>query len=176
MPIIYLSPSTQEFNPYIDEGNEEYWMNIIADDMEADLTARGIDFVRNDPATNAATAIRESNSGNYDLHLAIHSNAAPASLSGRMQGVDVYYYPGSTKGRLAAEIIADNFKEIYPDPSRVRTLPTTTIGEVRKTRAPAVLIEVGYHDNAQDAAWIRANTSEIAANLSKSVEEFLDTE
>ena len=27
MPSIYLSPSTQEFNPYIIGGNEEYYMN-----------------------------------------------------------------------------------------------------------------------------------------------------
>ena len=29
MPEIYLSPSTQEYNPYIDGGNEEYYMNLI---------------------------------------------------------------------------------------------------------------------------------------------------
>ena len=34
MPTIYLSPSTQEFNPYSGGGNEEYYMNLIADAME----------------------------------------------------------------------------------------------------------------------------------------------
>ena len=35
MPMIYLSPSTQEFNPYITgNGSEEYFMNRIADEME----------------------------------------------------------------------------------------------------------------------------------------------
>ena len=29
MPSIYLSPSTQEFNPYIIGGNEEYYMNLM---------------------------------------------------------------------------------------------------------------------------------------------------
>ena len=28
MPTIYLSPSTQEFNPYVNGGNEEYYMNL----------------------------------------------------------------------------------------------------------------------------------------------------
>ena len=28
MPSIYLSPSTQEFNPYIIGGTEEYYMNL----------------------------------------------------------------------------------------------------------------------------------------------------
>ena len=39
MPIIYLSPSTQEFNPYVTTGNEEYWMNRLADAMGPILTA-----------------------------------------------------------------------------------------------------------------------------------------
>ena len=35
MPIIYLSPSTQDWNPYVTgSGSEEYWMNRIADAME----------------------------------------------------------------------------------------------------------------------------------------------
>lgn len=173
MSKVYLSPSTQEYNPYVDVGNEEYWMNQIVDKMEPFLSADGIRFDRNDPDTSAATAIRESNSGDYDLHFALHSNASPAGLSGKMTGSDVYYYPDSEKGKRAAQIIADNLKKIYPDPDKVRILPTTTIGEVRKTRAPAVLVELAYHDNPTDAAWIRNNTEEIAENLADSIAKFL---
>ena len=90
-----------------------------------------------------------------------------------MTGSDVYYYPYSEKGKRAAQIIADNLKKIYPDPDKVRILPTTTIGEVRKTRAPAVLVELAYHDNPTDAAWIRNNTEEIAENLADSIAKFL---
>ena len=50
MPTLFLSPSTQEYNPYIDGGNEEYYMNLIADAMEPYLTASGIEYVRNDPS------------------------------------------------------------------------------------------------------------------------------
>ena len=35
MPSVFLSPSTQEYNPYITgAGSEEYFMNRIADAME----------------------------------------------------------------------------------------------------------------------------------------------
>lgn len=30
MPKVYLSPSLQEYNPYVDGGNEEYYMNLVA--------------------------------------------------------------------------------------------------------------------------------------------------
>ena len=49
MPRIYLSPSLQEFNQYTGGGNEELYMNLVADAMEPYLRASGIDFTRNDP-------------------------------------------------------------------------------------------------------------------------------
>ena len=42
MPTVYLSPSTQEYNPYITgAGSEEYFMNLIADAMEK-VTSDGV--------------------------------------------------------------------------------------------------------------------------------------
>lgn len=41
MPIIYLSPSTQENNFYVSGGSEEYWMNRLADAMVPYLNASG---------------------------------------------------------------------------------------------------------------------------------------
>ena len=170
MPSIYLSPSTQEFNPYIIGGNEEYYMNLVADAMEPYLIASGISFNRNRPDMTAASSIVESNKGNYDLHLALHSNA---STDGTVRGSEVYYYQTSTAGKRAADIFANNLKLIYPIPEKVKTVPTVTLGEVRRTRAPAVLIEIAYHDNVDDALWIRDNINKIAENISASVADFL---
>ena len=48
--MLFLSPSTQDYNLYYDgSGSEEYYMNLIADYMEPYLTASGITFGRNDP-------------------------------------------------------------------------------------------------------------------------------
>ena len=172
MPIIYLSPSLQPFNEYVGGGNEQYYMNLIADAMEPYLRANGIRFTRSRKDMTLGQVIRESNEGYYDLHLALHSNAAPPNLSGQIRGTDVYYYPASERGKRAATIIADNFKNIYPQPSLVKTVPTTTLAEVTKTSAPSVLIEVAYHDNVQDADWIRNNINEIAANIVESLTEY----
>ncbi len=172
MPKIYLSPSTQEYNPYYGGGNEEYYMNLIADSMEPYLVASGIQFERNTPEMTAASSIKASNSGKYDLHIALHSNAT-ASGEGNVRGSDVYYYPTSKKGKMLADIIAENLQTIYPLPDKVRTVPTTSIGEVRRTKAPATLIEFAYHDNPYDADWIRNNIDEIAQNTVLSITEYL---
>lgn len=174
MPIIYLSPSTQEFNPYVNGGNEEFYMNLIADAMIPYLTASGIEYVRNTPDMTAASSIAASNNGNYDLHLALHSNAAGGGNSGNVRGSEVYYYPNSQNSERAAQIIANNLKLIYPLPDRVITVPTTTLGEVVRTRAPAVLIEFAYHDNPQDADWIKNNINAIAQNVVLSLTDYFD--
>ncbi len=176
MPKIFLSPSTQEYNPYVDGGNEEYYMNIITDALIPYLEASGIEYDRNDPSKTVSNSIRMSNSGNYALHLALHSNAAPPDTAGKVRGSQVYYYPSSNEGKRAADIFANNIKEIYPDPTKVKTVPTTTLSEITKTKAPTILIEIAYHDNPEDAMWIRDNIGTIAQNLAISVSDFLGIE
>lgn len=173
IPTIYLSPSTQEFNPYFGGGNEEEYMNLVADAMIPYLDASGINYVRNTPDMTAGSSIIASNNGNYDFHLALHSNAS-GSGNGNVRGAEFYYYPRSANGQRAAQIFANNFKEIYPLPDRVKTVPTTTLGEVVRTRAPAVLAEVAYHDNPEDAEWIRNNIDAMARNLVLSLTDYFD--
>lgn len=171
MPIIYLSPSTQEFNPYNGGGNEEQYMNLIADAMEPYLASSGIRYVRNSPDMTAASSIAASNSGNYDLHFAIHSNAS-GSGGGNVRGVEVFYYPTSERGKRFAEIVAKNLQLIYPLPNGTKIVPTTSLGEVSRTKAPGVLVEIAYHDNPLDAQWIRDNVNNIAENLVLSLTEY----
>ncbi len=168
MPYIYLSPSTQEFNPYVIGGSEEYYMNLIADAMEPYLYASGISFSRNTPQMTAASSITDSNSKKVELHVSLHSNAT-ASGEGKVRGSEVYYYPTSVNGKRMAEIAANNLKFVYPLPERVKTVPSTAIGELRRTKAPAILYEFAYHDNIDDALWIRDNINRIAANVVVSI-------
>ena len=116
MASVFLSPSTQEYNQFVTGGSEEYYTNLITDAMVPYLRAAGIDFTRNNPGGTVIDSINASNAGDYDFHLAIHTNAAPENLSGRIQGPNVYYYRDSAQGRAAAEIFANNLKLIYPYP------------------------------------------------------------
>lgn len=166
---VFLSPSTQPFNSYATQGNEQEYMNKIADEMEPLLVRNGIEFVRNQPNTSVGVSIMDSNAGFYDLHLALHSNASPDNLSGILKGVDIYYHHGSYYGKAAAEIIANNLKSVYPQADLVKAVPTVSLTELSKTNAPAVLAELGYHDNLQDEQWIKDNIETIAESLVKSI-------
>lgn len=174
MPRVFLSPSVQEYNKYLTEGDEEYYMNLIADAMEPYLTASGIDFERNNINEPVSQAIADSNASNSDLHLAIHSNASPENLKGRLSGVDIYYSPVSYLGKIFADMLAENYKSIYYEPDKVNTVPTTSLGEIRRTVAPAVLIETAYHDNAEDEKWLTENIDNIAEVLAMTITEFFN--
>ena len=173
MPFLFLSPSTQYFNPYVTTGDERYWMNALADEMMPYLHASGITVTRNDPDGSAAQSIRDSNASRQDFHLALHSNASgDGSTEGRQRGIIAFYYPTSANGRRAANIFVENLKEIYPLPSLVTARATTALGEVRQPKPPSVLLEIGYHDNTADAVWIQDNVQNIAENLSRSLAEY----
>jgi N-acetylmuramoyl-L-alanine amidase len=173
MPVIYLSPSTQEWNPYVTgSGSEEDIMNLLADDLVPYLLSNGIQYRRNRPDMTAATSIQEANAGEYDFYLALHSNAAPEGRYGEERGIIAFYYPSSTEGQRGAELIAEELREIYPLPDKVVARPTTTLGEVSRSRAPAVLVEIGYHDNYADAVWIEGHTDAIAQQLARALTRF----
>ena len=173
MPIIYLSPSTQEWNSYVTgSGSEEYNMNLLADALVPYLLSNGIRYKRNRPEMTAGSSIREANRGYYDLYLALHSNGAPEGRYGEERGIIAFYYPGSSQGQRAAELIAQELRKIYPLPGKVTTRSTTSLGEVAQSKAPAVLVEIGYHDNYADALWIEGHMDDMAQQLARALTEF----
>ena len=163
MPKVFLSPSVQQFNEFVNGGTEEQYMNIITDAIEPYLAASSIDFERNNPDESLSQAIAKSNASGADLHVAIHSNAAPESLAGKIRGTDVYYNKNS---------YYDKFREISQTPDKIQTLPTTTLAELRRTTAPAILIETAYHDNIDDANWIKENIDEIAKAIAEAIADY----
>lgn len=163
----------QDFNLYEGGGNEEYYMNLLADQMVPYLLSSGITYTRNDPATQTLPdVIRQSNAGQYDLHIALHSNAAGAGKEGQMRGIEVYYNPKNLWSQKAAQFVADQARMIYPDSKLVQVLPTETLAEVLQVNAPSILVEIGYHDNPQDAQWIRENLGEIARAIVQGMTEY----
>ena len=123
MASVFLSPSTQHYNLYVDGNSEEYYTNLIADAMIPYLKASGIKYGRNDPDGTVSNSIAMSNSGKYGLHLAIHSNAAPEHLSEKSWEAMCIITETAAKAAGAAGIFANNLKLIYPYPEEVTMIP-----------------------------------------------------
>ena len=90
MACIYLSPSGQQFNKFLNGGTEEYFCNLVADEMAPYLNASSICYGRNRPWMTAQQSADNANIFNFDAYLAIHTNASAGELSGLVRGCDTY--------------------------------------------------------------------------------------
>lgn len=82
------------------------------------------------------------------VHYNYVSNPAPC-------GIETMHYPGSTKGKLAAECFQRAL--IRQTGARDRGLiPRGNIKVLKATRCPAVLVELGFISNPYEAALIRS--------------------
>lgn len=176
MPTVFLSPSLQEFNRYATgNGSEADFMQQLATDMIPGLLLNGIAFRRSGDGDTVQSAIDKSNAYGPDLHVALHSNASPESMTGKMQGPEIYYYKDSQQGRIAAEDVGDQLARIYPYADVTEIIPADDeLAELKRTRAPAIFIEVAYHDNLQDAEWIENNLQRIANAIVQGITAYFD--
>lgn len=174
MSTVFLSPSLQDFNPYVTgNGSEKDFMQKLNEAMIPYLIANGIPFRQSDENGTLNDAIRDSNAYGPSLHVSLHSNASPEELSGRLQGPEIYYYEGSEQGLKAAEAIGNRLAQVYPYADTVQIIPVKReLAELARTKSPAVLIEVAYHDNPQDAAWIENNLDAIAEAIVHGITDY----
>ena len=167
---VYLSPSLQEHNVGVcGYGTEEAMMNRVADVTQRVLEANGVVCYRNRTDWTLEQVIKDSNAKRPDLHFAIHSNA------GGGRGCEIYAYAPGGNGEKAARAIYAEIEPLTPSTDRgVKFNPK--LYELNATTAPAVLVEIAFHDNAEDAAWIMGNVELIGTALAKGVLKHLGIE
>ncbi|AEE95801.1 N-acetylmuramoyl-L-alanine amidase family protein [Mahella australiensis] len=167
---VYISPSTQEHNQYVNGNTEEYWMNKIADVVCNLLVKSGITVYRNKPEMELKQVVADSNAKKPDIHFAIHSNA------GGGRGCEVYallVYDDNgkikpTEGYKLAQAVYNRVSALTPTSDR-GVKQGNHLYEIKNTIAPAALIEVAFHDNPQDAAWITSNIEPIGKAIAQGI-------
>ena len=166
---VYLSPSTQQANLFVVGGiTEEQNSNLVTDILEKALRNKyGITVYRNSPSMNLSQIIADSNVKAPDIHVAIHSNA------GGGRGCEVYAYLISgkvTNSQKLAQYIYNEFSIITPSADRgIKNGITANFGEVINTTATAVLVEMAFHDNPDDTAWLIANRQACSTAFEKAI-------
>ncbi len=173
--VVFLSPSTQEFNVgYGDFGTEEYRMNRIADKVEDILKNQGYTVYRNNPNEKLSAAVKKSNEIKPDIHVALHSNASGEGYNA--QGPEIFANRPDTPGDRLANDIYEEIIKIYPDQDKGRgVLYTSSLYEIIRTTAPAVLLEVAFHDNPEDANWIINNEQAIAQAVVNGINNYFSS-
>ena len=163
---VYLSPSTQDKSFGIgDFGVEEFRMNQIADVVQQDLLQRGEYAVfRNVSGMTKEEIIKDSNEIKPNIHVAIHSNY------GNRPGCECYVKVGDE--------LSNGFgKEVYKEVLALHYNKSIDNGliydknviEINKVSSPAILIEVGCHDNENDSKWMVANIERIGKAIARGI-------
>jgi N-acetylmuramoyl-L-alanine amidase len=176
---IYLSPSTQEKNVGAgDYGTEEFRANQICDITEKELIRHGVKVYRNKPTMTLSKIVADSNKKNADVHFAIHTNA----YNKKARGCEIFCYEkgvGSEGEKLANEVYL-KIALITPTADRGVKQGKNFYGdgksmyELENTKMPAALIEVAFHDNPSDAAWIINNIEKIGTEIAKGILKYFN--
>lgn len=166
--IWYLSPSSQGAN--IGAGNygsEQEQMNLLADAIIPHLDRAGISFHRADPELSLGQRVEESNDMGVAFHLALHSNAGGKGLA---RGPVAYYY--SDAGKAFGEKVVANLLALGQENNRhTNVKQDKTLYELKKTAAPACLLEVDFHDSLSGAEFLMSHREEIAEAIAKAIIE-----
>ena len=119
----------------------------------------------NDETVSLRERSNKANNNNVDLCISIHCNAFSDSSA---QGVEIFYYQGSTRGQqLANSILKEITKaKLY---TKNRGLKTNNLHITRETIMPSVLIELGFITNVTDKNLIINNKENFAIAITKGI-------
>ena len=162
MANIYISPSSQPANTYAyGNTNEQEQCRKIAAALEKELDRCGFNSKAGLSGT-MYTRVAESNSMGADLHLPIHTNAC----DGKVAGLRIFVYKKGGEAERIAKAIDAELAPITPGTSDgISAQPQ--LYEVKNSKGLCVYIEVGFHDNKEEAKWIIEHTQEIAVAIAK---------
>lgn len=161
---IYVSPSSQTENKYaVGNTNEAEQCRKIAIELVVALKRCGFDAMAGLSGT-MYDRVKESDKYGASLHLPIHTNA----FNKKVQGTRIYCYDTKGEGYKAGKAIMATLKPITPGTSdSINAKPD--LYEIHKPKAPTAYIEVAFHDNPEEAAWIIANTVQTAEAICEGI-------
>lgn len=162
MKKIYISPSSQPANTYaVGATDEQTQCRKIAAALEERLNRCGFGAKAGLTGT-MYTRVAESNAWEADLHLPIHTNA----FDGSVAGLRIMVSQKGGEAEQIAKAIMDALAPITPGTSDgISTYPG--LYEIKSSKASCVYVEVGFHDNPEEAQWIIDHTEAIAEAICK---------
>ena len=157
--IWYISPSNQKANEGIDGyGTEHEQMYLLAEAIIPHLDRAGVSFVLANRDATLAQRAKESNKIGAGFHFCLHSNAGG---NGKAWGPVALYY--SDAGKEFGEKLVDSLLALGQKNNRSYNVKQEKgLYELRKTKAPACLLEVDFHDSSTGVKFITSRRAEIA--------------
>ena len=164
MKKIYLSPSSQPANKYaVGNTNEQEQCRKIAAKCGEALKRCGFD-VRVGLSGSMYTRVEESNAWGANAHIPIHTNA----FDGKVAGFRGMYFKTTSEGYKLVAAIEDAVAPITPGKSDGLSAQPG-LYEVNNSKAPCAYLELGFHDNKEEAQYIIDHTEDLAEAICKGI-------
>ena len=159
---IYISPSSQPGNLYaVGNTNEQVQCRRIAAALKEKLDRCGFATMAGLGGT-MYTRVAESNRWGAELHLPVHTNA----FDGKVAGLRIMVSRLGGEAEQVAKAIMNRLAPITPGTSDGISVQTG-LYEITNSSALCVYLEVGFHDEPQEAQWIIDHTDEIAEAIAR---------
>ena len=159
---IYISPSSQPANTYaVGNTNEQEQCRKIGAALNTELDRCGFKSYVGLTGT-MYTRVAESNKLGVGLHMPIHTNG----FDGTVAGLRIMIHHKGGEAEEIAKAIMATLAPITPGKSDgISCYPN--LYEISDSDAICVYIEVGFHDNPEEAQWIIDHTQDIAVAIAK---------
>lgn len=139
--------------------------------VEGYLTAAGCKarFFQSDSLSEISST---SNKWGADVFVSIHCNSAEVDTA---RGVETFSYPYSTNGKVLASCIQNQIVDAFKSIDREffdRGLKTANFHVVRETDAPAVLVELAFINNEEDAGLLKHHADDFARAIARGITDY----
>lgn len=188
---VIISPSHQNSNMYSGGVlSEKASMYALATYLKSELESRGYNvFVtQENDGTNGYNSQQTKSGiewlkGSTGVYIALHSNAT--ANGGLAWGPVTLYDPNQQESIRFSNIVCNHMEKLYKNEGR-QTRSTCAVDTANRSEVGnfyrfggsggSTLVEVGFHDNPNEATWITQNYSKIAASLADAIEEYVGNE
>ena len=139
----------------------------VADLVEHYLVAAGVEVIGNVQDDDLGTITGTANNSNADIFISIHCNA----FNGAANGTETCIYPGSGGSYNLGNCIQSQIVEALGTTDRgLKERPGLYV--LKCTDMPAVLVELAFIDNEDDAALLRDNQDDFARAIARGITDY----
>ncbi len=188
--VVYLSPENidKEYaiydrkDPVKSQYTERIQMYLVAEKVSKILTELGYEVhiapkelsIRDEDNNRALEAQKLG----ADCYVALHTNAANGTNSGKVQGTTGYYNGNNKGSKELSEFIYKEVAALTPTKDLGNHDDMKTLKPFAEVRLPVmanILLEIEFHDYAPYATWIVNNTDNIAKAIATGIDNYLKT-
>ncbi|SHI79227.1 N-acetylmuramoyl-L-alanine amidase [Anaerovibrio lipolyticus DSM 3074] len=144
----------------------------VADLLAGYLTAAGVEVVGNLQDDSLPYICSQANSSGADIFISIHCNAAG---NVNAEGTETWYHSHSINGRVLAECIQNQIVislETTDRGTKAATPGKNGLYVLNQTNAVAVLVELAFISNSDDAILLAESTDDFARALARGVTDY----